>query len=111
MTDYDDAQPELTDAQHDYVTRFADGYCYAMLWANTEEIAAGEPTGNAVDPAGWRTGSETDSLDAFAAASRDSITADCRDFVIGNWADVSQLDAVSAGGDFALTRNGHGAGF
>lgn len=36
---------------------------------------------------------------------------DCADFVAANWEDLRGLDAGTAGHDFWLTRNRHGAGF
>lgn len=36
---------------------------------------------------------------------------DVADFVDANWFDVKGLSARQVGHDFALTRNGHGAGF
>lgn len=104
MDAYEDV--ELPEA---YMDAFIQSYCHAMLWANTTD--GEEPA----DPNGWMSGSVLWALEAFDAQSQESIREDCADFVRGMWWElghvVSQENASQAGHDFALTRNGHGAGF
>jgi hypothetical protein len=82
-----------------------------MLWANTEEIENGQPTGASVTPEDWQTPRDDWPLRAFDACGQASIRGDCEDFVTANWPDLRTLDPAQCGHDFALTRNGHGAGF
>lgn len=106
-----------------YMAQFRQGYAHAMLWANTTA-----QDGSDVDPNGWIDGRDDEwALSAFDSTDQDSIREDCASFVRDNWADLAALprsyghaddgrpdpDAVasSAGHDFALTRNHHGAGF
>jgi hypothetical protein len=127
---------ELSDAQEEYLGRFTEDYARAMLWANTREMAVpdsecqadgpgqeeshdlgicshngSQATDAPVFPEDWQTPADGWALRAFAVASQRSIQDDCRDFVAGNWSDLEGIDAGEAGHDFALTRNGHGAGF
>lgn len=116
---------------HDRLNAFTIGYAHGMLWANTASVnAKGEPDGSEVCPEWWQTPSATWQLEAFDSDSRASIEADCMDFFIHNWRDLRAYVAQGgmdwrgqgglqgelagyecAGHDFALSRNGHGAGF
>jgi hypothetical protein len=74
---------------------FIDGYIETMIWAETDDL------GHPLDD---NYGEE----DLSDEALRD-IEGDCEDFYENNqhlWDDDRE-----AGGDFYLTRNGHGAGF
>lgn len=94
---------------------FTVGYAHTMLWANTMPVVNGEPTGDSTDPYAWHTPSMWWALEAFDVDSRASIEADCEDFFTDNLdhldAYVQEYTYTRAGADFALTRNGHGAGF
>lgn len=109
-----------------YHARFLQAYCYTMLWANTREYGGdncecdGPPEnceGHEVNPSGYQTSRDDWALQAFAYGSHDSIESDVDSFVAANWADLQKAEeefkrgADSCGHDFALTRNGHGAGF
>jgi len=120
-----------SEAFTEYLAKFINGYCEAMLWSNTtEHCEACTESGpcedhtygyKEIDPAWWQSPSATWQLDAFSAASQASITSDCADFARFNWDDLQSADygsrgreygpAECAGHDFALSRNGHGAGF
>lgn len=97
--------------QEHFIGQFKPGYAHAMLWANTEAVRDGEPTGEQVHPEEWQTPADGWQVDAFTPGSRQQIDSDSRDFVLSNWADLKDLDPGQAGHDFALSRNGHGAGF
>jgi len=100
------------EAQADWLGKFTQAYAQTQLWANTEEVENGEPTGDSVDPNGWQDGRDPQwALSAFTPASRDSIREDCAAFANANRDDLKGLDPEQAGHDFALTRNHHGAGF
>jgi hypothetical protein len=81
---------------------FFKAYCDCALWASYDYDADGN-----VD----------ECLDAqFSASDIDAqslakMYADCADFRKANRDDLSGIDADSAGHDFWLTRNHHGAGF
>lgn len=101
----------LTD---DALDVFTHGYCVAMLWANTR-VATDEDGVIDVDPQWWQ-GPGLWGIEAFAPEDRDNIRAVCRAFVETNLAllsdpAVQERGWEAAGHDFALTRNGHGAGF
>ena len=98
----------------DRLDAFTYGYAYTMLWANVSS-EDGE-----VSPDWWQTPAEGWELDAFTPAARAQIAADCGDFMLANVRDLMAYtrhygDTVAAwrqaGGDFALTRNHHGAGY
>lgn len=87
--------------------QFLAGYCTALLWSSTDEVDG-----------------ETVNLDNFdlSTAGADTCRADCLAFFTANYGDLCEAarlyrrrDGASgmemAGHDFALTRNGHGAGF
>lgn len=115
-------------AHHDeYLGQFIAGYCHAMLWANLSDVRDTEGNGHDTRPEAWQT-ADGWQLAAFDAESQAEITRECEDFVRANWRDLAELAgtdygwgdngspdpacvAASAGHDFALTRNGHGAGF
>ena len=98
----------------DYVPVFIHGYCVAMLWANTR-VATDEDGLIDVDPAWWQ-GPGLWGIEAFAPEDRNNIVAVCTAFVEQTFAwltdpEVAKRGWESAGHDFALTRNHHGAGF
>lgn len=105
--------PNCETLPDEYVTAFIQGYAACMLWANTivYNPETHEPTDDSVEPEWWQDGSDMWALDAFGADSQASIREDCESFISGNVEDLRNLDAGQAGHDFALTRNGHGAGF
>lgn len=87
--------------------QFLTGYCAALLWSSTDEVDG-----------------ETVNLDAFdlSTAGADTCRADCLAFFAANYGDLCEAARLysgrdgstgmeTAGHDFALTRNGHGAGF
>jgi hypothetical protein len=79
---------------------FIDGYVETMLWAETDIDEDGNDHGPLDDNYG---------PEDIAPESRREIENDCKDFYDANhdlWEDDHE-----AGGDFYLTRNGHGAGF
>lgn len=85
----------------DHVRLFVSGYLEAMVWANVADEDSG--AWQAYDIA-------DDSLNA--------LECDARDFLASNYADIESAvnghDGYgfdSAGHDYALTRNGHGAGY
>jgi hypothetical protein len=78
---------------------FTASYAVTMLWANTHS-----EDGEAYPEHG-------EGMSAFNSDSQASVTADCRSFAYDCWSDLQNLDAGQCGHDFALTRNGHGAGF
>ncbi len=107
----------------DYLSQFTQGYAHTMLWANTHG-----PGGQAADANGWLDGRDDEwAVSSFDSADQDSIREDCTAFIRATWADLGQLPrsygarddgspsagavAGTAGHDFALTRNGHGAGY
>jgi hypothetical protein len=101
----------------DALEAFTLGYAYATLWANTHDDHDGD-----VCPEAWQTPAAGWELEAFTPDARARIEQDCADFFAGNlrdlWAYVREQGPVSdrhafrsAGHDFALTRNRHGAGF
>lgn len=83
---------------------FRAGYVRAMLWANTYD----ERTGESVDAAYWWDGPGKWWEDAPVPL------VDADDFLAANYdalVSTGELDFSQHGHDFALTRNGHGAGF
>lgn len=72
-------------------------YVNTLLWSETDDN--GEPLDGAYD------------TDDLAPESVTEMRAECDDFVGANVMDLADIDAEQAGHDFALTRNGHGAGF
>jgi len=98
--------------QGTYVATFTQHYAIAMIWANVTVERNGKETGQDTEPNAWQDGHSDDwAVTAFDADAQASIRGDCRDFVTANWADLASLDPEQCGHDFALTRNGHGAGF
>ena len=85
------------------LSEFIDGYVAALLWSSMVYPEDGEP----------------ENADKFelSTAGRDKCEADCRAFCEKNAAlvceaiEIPDYDASQAGHDFALTRNGHGAGY
>lgn len=81
---------------------FLAGYIDALLWSSSDEVDG-----------------QTVNLDdcELSTAGADSCRADCLDFFTANHgdlttaADCAGYSFAHAGHDFALTRNGHGAGF
>jgi len=95
---------------------FVRGYTAAMLWANTYADRDGELVSVG----------ETDltpTLDDFSEDAERQVREDCEEFLSYDLDDCLVSDLISsleriygytfeqAGHDFALTRNGHGAGF
>lgn len=88
---------DMTDRQ---IRQFVDGYVECALWASTDDND--DPLERNYD------------YGDIAASSLESMRADCVDFIQGNEDDLTALydDRMgSAGHDFWLTRNRHGAGF
>lgn len=105
------AREAEVEQQQAYTESFTPSYAHGLLWASTEAVKDGEPTGETVYPEDWQTPAHGWQLDAFSPESRQQIQADSADFVSANWADLKDLDPEQSGHDFALSRNGHGAGF
>ena len=85
------------------IDEFIDGYATALLWSDCDDEISDL---------------HSDGLDAFTHDALNVIRRDCNAFMAANAVDlraaVGHGDAYSmssAGHDFALTRNGHGAGF
>lgn len=99
-----------------YLTDALRGYLTAALWT---EIHFCEPCGDAgtvVD--GCESGEDLtcgSSLQDNGFTADDDIIGDPEtdlvDFILANWNDLNDMDAVQAGHDFWLTRNHHGVGF
>lgn len=93
----------MTNAKH--LASFTRGYIDALLWSSSD-VVDGEDVN--LD-AGYETSKEFD----------EKCKADCLEFFEANEADIyeaageyNRLDGLEhAGHDFALTRNGHGAGY
>lgn len=81
---------------------FLAGYIAALLWSSPDEVEGG-----ALDLNGYPTSTQ----------AADKCRADCRAFFDANYSlliQAADFDGYSwqhAGHDFALTRNGHGAGY
>lgn len=98
--------------QEEYLDRFVQGFCEALLWANTyQEPITGSEEPKSVDPAWWQAPGSLWALEAFDSAAQAEILSDCESFVTSQWNDLSDMDPAQAGHDFLLTRSGHGAGF
>ena len=78
-------------------TQFLTAYIETLLWSETDDD--GDPLDANYD--------YTD----VGFAQRDEMRQDCDDFIAANATDLADIDASQAGHDFALNRNGHGAGF
>ena len=76
---------------------FINGYIECMLWSTMDS------EGNFLDES---FGAEDVSFDCF-----NKINADCKRFIEAAGELLTSIDPSSAGHDFWLTRNGHGAGF
>jgi hypothetical protein len=72
-------------------------YIETLLWSETDD------NGESLDGA-----YSAEDVDAAGLAE---MRQDCDDFVSSNLEDLADIEAGQAGHDFALTRNGHGAGF
>lgn len=77
---------------------FINAYIECALWSSTDDN--GEPL-------------DIYSAEDIAPETLEEMRQDCADFIDGNTEDLeaSDLSAESAGHDFWLTRNRHGAGF
>jgi len=80
---------------------FVRAYIVAALWSSTDESTpeGGEPMDSNYD------------ADDIAPEDMQIIREECRAFYYAHRAEIAERDAVSAGHDFWLTRNWHGAGF
>jgi hypothetical protein len=80
---------------------FVDAYIECALWSSNDEStpSGGEPMDANYDPAD------------LSQEVRAQMVTECADFIEANLADLADMPADSAGHDFWLTRNGHGAGF
>lgn len=92
---------------------FLRGYMECAIWSELDWRQASED--GEANPPPLDDRYTVDDLDAHA---RKAMESDCRDFIAPNIGDLvlvtGELDgysAESAGHDFWLTRNGHGAGF
>lgn len=101
-------EPELTEEQEQFLGGFTTSYAQGMLFANTRD--GSEPDAE-VAPEDWQTPADGWQVRAFTERSQQMIREDCEAFVRANWTDLQDLDASQSGQDFALSRNGHGAGF
>lgn len=59
----------------------------------------------------WSSGEEFDNIDVFTPEFRAQAVDNCYDFLEASGDMVEEQGYYQAGVDFALTRNGHGAGF
>ena len=85
----------------DTLNQFEAGYVSCIMWLTTDD------DGDSIDGLG---------LEDMAPEALDEIHADCEAFLADNLTDMDWYltnigDHHSAGHDFYLTRNGHGAGF
>jgi hypothetical protein len=80
---------------------FIDGYITCALWSSTDEST----------PSGGYPLDQNYDTDDIAPESRAKMEADCKAFLASNIDDIPADKMASAGHDFWLTRNGHGAGF
>jgi hypothetical protein len=83
--------------QNQFVTLAEGAYVLTMLWSETDD--SGEPLN--------RKYSVADITEDAYHTMISGVDA----FVRANWSDVRNFDPKYVGHDFALTRNGHGAGF
>jgi hypothetical protein len=103
---------ETPDIPGGWLDSFTQGYALAQLWASTSEIHDTEGIAGGPDPYAWQDDRDPVwALSAFTPASQAMIRSDVSDFTAANWADLRDLDPGSAGHDFSLSRNGHGAGY
>lgn len=80
---------------------FRSAYVAALLWSSIDE-----------DSDNHRYFDETATgFEDFNAASQEQIEKDCKSFLELSKGLFKNKDCEQAGHDFALTRNGHGAGF
>ena len=98
----------LTNDRGSHIDEFFKGYLSALVWSeNTGDMHEGEH-------AKYNITDEHDHSDMTLDAISESFE-DCNDFVSHNIAMLEEravaTDWSSMGHDFALTRNGHGAGF
>ena len=79
------------------LAEFIDSYAETLLWSDADDDVS----------ALW-----PDGLDAFTDAAREAVEEDCLDFMHshGGLLRAAGVHHTSAGHDFALTRNRHGAG-
>ncbi len=79
---------------------FFDSYVETALWSSTDESRddGGDPLDDNYGP------------EDIAPKTLEEMKKDCRDFLDENW-ELIDLAYSSAGHDFWLTRNRHGAGF
>lgn len=90
-----------------YVSAFVQGYLTCALWSSSDSD----------DPTGGEHLDENYSVDDIAPASKADHEQQCRVFIDAHLDLLSRLqdrlgyEASTAGHDFWLTRNGHGAGF
>ena len=100
---YQHGKPSPAIASSPDFAAFLAGYVEALLWSSADTTDDGEYV----------------NLDQFelSTAGADKCRADCLDFFTANHGDLSSAadcpgySFAHAGHDFALTRNGHGAGF
>lgn len=86
-----------------YLDDMVDGYAECAVWAGLEW-----PTDQNKEPQPLDNNYSTDDIAPEAMAS---IRQECSDFYDANADDLTEWSGGSAGHDFFLTRNGHGAGF
>lgn len=91
------------------VHAFTEGYAEALIWSDCDDVVSAF---------------HAEGLDAFSADDAERIRTECAEWLAAHFADVraamvpgaaryasEPYDLSHAGHDFALTRNGHGAGF
>ena len=91
-----------TTPSESYIKEFTDQYFATLLWAEGDEEA---------DPKGGEFFDQNYGVEDIDAATVESHKAECVHFVHLAWEDIEDLKASTAGHDFWLTRQGHGAGF
>lgn len=97
------------------VSDFIKGYVIALLWSEVSDPDPGDPTG------GYFLVTDENVPDDFSQEAWLKIMRDCTDFELTHGAEIGASECSrgsgdhsvmeQAGHDFALTRNGHGAGF
>lgn len=88
----------------DDVEEFVSQYCETMLWCTGDyDTDNGSYPEDNLD--------ERYSVADVAPELLERVRREATDFIEANASDLTELDARQCGHDFALTRNGHGAGF
>lgn len=96
------------DLPEEYMAAFRQAYAVALI-----SLGHVDGSDEAPEAAWWQSPGDPEwAVSAFAPECREEVQRDCERFVRECWEDLGAVgDAGRAGHDFALTRNGEGAGF